>query len=349
MKLTGVSVIETGVVNRGEGLGNIATVKKIRTVDGEKGYFSPQSYKRALWGSLQENRGWSLPFVTAKRSDKDVIQKIGTIIDSEEFDFAGTMVAKVGGNSKKNYERLSTLLVDTGISVNDYDGIYKEFMTNAAIAKLHGENEGSIINKEIFHGIYLLPFGIEIDRVGVQEITTIDTKIESGDPVDVRIKKIYKALCLEDEATDERIGKWMERVESIEYYENKKKQKVTKIVLTVDERVRRIRDVLEMMGELARRIEGSIRNLAPTIAVFSLDYASPKYQILIKDYIGRKLSNGDSIDKKELTEELNKLAVNDGKTIRIADYMDYKRVINEIIKKIEAYLEADKGSSEQGE
>jgi len=140
MKLTGVFVIEAGVVNRGDGIGNIATVKKITTPEGIKVFFSPVSYKRALWRSLQQNKHWKEPMVSREGG---VVQRTGTVIDSEEFDFAGTMIAK------PKYERESVLLIDNGIAVNNYFGDM-EFMTNAAISKLYGENETNIINKEIF-------------------------------------------------------------------------------------------------------------------------------------------------------------------------------------------------------
>ena len=258
MKLTGVFVIETGVVNRGDGIGNIATVKKITTPEGIKVFFSPVSYKRALWNALQKHKGWSKPIVT---KEGGVIQRTGTIIDSEEFDFAGTMVAK------PKYEREAPFVVDNGISINNYFGDM-EFMTNMAISKLYGEDEANIINKENFYGIYLMPFGIEIDRVGVQEIKTVDTKIKESDDLKERIKKVYKALKLEKYISNEKLEKWSQLIESIEYYPE---NKTTKIILKKDERKRRLKELLEGMGELSKRLEGSERNLTPFFTSFSLE------------------------------------------------------------------------------
>jgi len=300
MKLTGVFVIETGVVNRGDGIGNIATVKKITTPEGIKVFFSPVSYKRALWRSLQQNKHWKEPMVTREGG---VVQRTGTVIDSEEFDFAGTMIAK------PKYERESTLLIDSGISVNNYFGDM-EFMTNAAISKLYGENETNIINKEIFYGIYIMPFGIEVDRIGVQEIKNLDTEINDSDSVEDKIKKVYEAFkkvdkTLKIDNIDTRIKEWVNIVESIEYDKDKK---VTKIVLTKEERERRLKDLLEGMGELSRRMEGSEKNLSPYFSVFSLEYASPKYMFLIKDYINKKILEGGYLDFNELKEELENFA-----------------------------------------
>ena len=320
MKLTGVFVIETGVVNRGDGIGNIATVKKITTPEGIKVFFSPVSYKRALWRSLQQNKHWKEPMVTREGG---VVQRTGTVIDSEEFDFAGTMIAK------PKYERESTLLIDSGISVNNYFGDM-EFMTNAAISKLYGENETNIINKEIFYGIYIMPFGIEVDRIGVQEIKNLDTEINDSDSVEDKIKKVYKALKIGN-ISDTRVKEWVNIVEGIEYDKGKK---VTKIVLTKEERKRRLKDLLEGMGELSRRMEGSERNLSPCFSVFSLEYASPKYMFLIKDYINKKILEGGYLDFNELKEDLENFARQEQKTLKIADYKNYRTVVNEIVKDI---------------
>ncbi|MFP3159585.1 MAG: type I-B CRISPR-associated protein Cas7/Cst2/DevR, partial [Hydrogenobaculum sp.] len=226
--------------------------------------------------------------------------------------------------------REATLLIDNGISVNNYFGDM-EFMTNAAISKLYGENETNIINKEIFYGIYIMPFGIEVDRIGVQEIKTLDTKISDSDDVEGKIKKVYKALKKDDEISDDRVKEWVNIVESIEYDKDKK---ITKIVLTKEERKRRLKDLLEGMGELSRRMEGSERNLSPYFSVFSLEYASPKYMFLIKDYINKKIAEGGYLDFNKLKEELENFAKQEQKTLKIADYKNYRPVANEIVKEI---------------
>lgn len=321
MKLTGVFVIETGVVNRGDGIGNIATVKKVNTPEGIKVFFSPVSYKRALWNALIQNKRWRVPLVT---KEGGVVQRTGTIIDSEEFDFAGTMVAK------PKYEREGTFLVDNGISINNYFGDM-EFMTNMAISKLYGENEANIINKENFYGVYIMPFAIELDRVGVQKIKTVDTKIKDSDTIEEKIKKIYKALNLEDKITDIHIQEWVKIIESIDYDQE---EKTTKIVLTYQERKRRVKELLEGMGELAKRIEGSERNLSPYFSAFSLDYIAPKYMLLIKDYLKKVFSDGGYLDTQDLSQKVQEFAKNEGKEIKTADYYNYNAVVNDLIKEI---------------
>lgn len=326
MKLTGVFLIETSVVNRGDGIGNIATVKKITTPDGLKVFFSPVSYKRALWSTLQASKGWSLPIVTREGG---IVQRTGTIIDSEEFDFGGTMVAKMSKKNKQRYERMATLLVDNGISINNYFGDM-EFMTNMAIARMYGENEANIINKEIFYGIYILPFGLEVDRVGVQEISGISV---DGLTTEEKIQQIYEALALEDYITPENLQRWSSRIEKIESDGNK-----TTIVLTKEERKRRIRELLEGMGEVSRRIEGSERNLSPFFAAFSLDFPSPAYYITMKDFLREKLQKGtlDNIARfrEELDNKLHEFAQNRNKNILTADYYTYPDVVARIVEQI---------------
>jgi len=310
MKLTGVFLIETGVVNRGDGIGNISTVKKITTPEGIKVYFSPQSYKRALWNSLQKNYGWSKPLVTREGG---VVQRTGTIIDSEEFDFAGTMIAK------PKYQRDSVLYVDQGVSINNFAGDM-EFMTNMGLAKLYGENEANIINRENFYGIYLLPFGIELHRIGYQEISELELKFVESDAIESKIGKIYEKLNITIDGS--KLTELKPKVESITTDNGK-----IVIKLTKEEKKKRITDLLKAMGELGRQIEGSERNLSPYFAVFSLDYATPKYLLFLKD----KLRKRESFTENDIQN----YASRDGKSVVVATHEDYNEKINSLIKEIE--------------
>lgn len=141
---------------------------------------------------------------------------------------------------------------------------------------------------------------------------------------------MYKALNINN-IPDDRIKEWVNIVESIEYDKDKK---ITKIVLTKEERKRRLKDLLEGMGELSRRMEGSEKNLSPYFSVFSLEYASPKYMFLIKDYINKKILEGGYLDFNKLKEDLENFARQEEKTLKIADYKNYRTVVNEIVKDI---------------
>ncbi len=333
-KLTGVFLIETGVVNRGGGIGHLATVKKVTTPEGMKVYFSPVSYKRALWRALQRDKGWREPFVT---NEGRIIQRTGTIIDSEEFDFGGTMIAK--NSESSGYKREAPFLVDNGISINNYCGDM-ELITNMALSKFYGEDSSELVNRENFYGIYIMPFGIELDRVGVQEIEGLDVKIREDDSLEEKIRKIYKAIPKpinkkrKLELTEEQLSQWAQPVDAIEYCE---KTKTTKIVLKKEERERRLRVLLLGMGELVRRIEGSDRNLSPFFATLSLDYIAPKYLYLIKSFVRKKINQNGYLsedDFSSLSQELQDFAKKEGKGIKTATYLDYAQVVNELIKQI---------------
>lgn len=313
-KLTGVFVIETGVVNRGDGMGNIATVKKVTTHEGIKVYFSPVSYKRALWNCLEKSAGWNSCMVTREGG---VVQRTGTIIDSEEFDFGGTMIAT------PKYSRECTLLIDKGISINNYAGD-TEFMTNMALANKYGQNEANIINKENFHGVYIMPFAIELHRVGIQEIEDIKVDFDNNDPMSKKIKKIYEALKLKDKVEPDRL---VSKVDEI-IKDNKK----IIIKLTLTERKKRISSLLSAMGELGRRIEGSERNLTPFFAAFSLDYQTPKYFLVIK----KILSENNKLEK----EDVMSFGSKESKSIHVADLDDYNTVVNDLVSEIETIWSA---------
>jgi len=235
------------------------------------------------------------------------------VIDSEEFDFGGTMIAK------PMYQRDTVLYLDNGISINSYAGDM-EFMTNMGIAKLYGENEANIINRENFYGLYLLPFGIEVDRIGVQELN-MSANLKKEDNIEQKIEKIYTALSLKEQFDSYDIETLVKRVESIEV----KNKKIT-ITLTKDEKRRRLQQLLEAMGELGRKIEGSERNLCPHLAFFSLTYATPKYLLFIKDKLIRK--------EKIEEQDIQGYAEKDGKNIIIATHENYREKIKEIIEAV---------------
>ena len=308
-KLTGVFVIETGVVNRGDGMGNIATVKKVTTHEGIKVFFSPVSYKRALWNSLEESAGWNGCMVTR---DSGVVQRTGTIIDSEEFDFAGTMIAK------PKYSRNCTFLVDKGISINNYAGD-TEFMTNMALANKYGQNEANIINKENFHGIYIMPFAVELYRVGIQEIEDIKIDYDNKDTTSNKISKIYEALKLKNKVAPDELASKVDEI-------TKEDQK-TIIKLTLAERMKRISSLLTGMGDLGRRIEGSPKNLTPFFAAFSLDYQTPKYFLAIK----KILSENNKLEKKDIVG----FGCKESKIIHVAEIDNYDQIVSTLVSEIE--------------
>ncbi|MCF6155073.1 MAG: type I-B CRISPR-associated protein Cas7/Cst2/DevR [Candidatus Brocadia sp.] len=195
--LTFTNLIEAGVVNRNDSIGNISSVKKVSTQKGVKVFFSDKAYKRAIWNRAVE-RGQENWRKSAVSSAGGVTQRISTIIDSEEFDFAGTMIAK-----PIPHNRESVLVTTYGLSINNYVSCM-EFLTNMALAKELGTDKTSIYNREHFQGLYKVSGLINLDRLGEQEIL-IPTKISddelelnAGMSVDEFLAAFYGALAYVD-------------------------------------------------------------------------------------------------------------------------------------------------------
>ena len=335
--LTGVSVIKASVVNRGAGIGVLATVKKVTFLDGQKVQFSNVSFKRAWMERMKVWDGWSEPILYRG----DVVQKDGTIIDSEEFDFTGTMIAT------KNYSRRGPLAVGKGISVNSFAGDI-DFLSNAGLVKSIGEN--NLYSKEDFYGIYLMPLAIELANVGRQTINLSNSDINESDDTKTKIIKLYRALGLEAEIEkfdEKRMTNLIKIVKDIRVNRNE----VT-IELTEQEKKRRLEQLLKGMGDLYRRIEGRIEVISPLFCAFSLSYYAPNYLYLIEDEIVRQYKqmkeNGESIftlDYESLVKKLEELEKRNGKKIYKATYMDYNITVNELINDI--FSEKDKQNEDQ--
>ncbi len=377
MKLTGVAAIESGILNRGEGLGNSATAKKTAFIDGMKVYCSPPAYKASIWTNLIEKGKFNKPLIPysklSKIDDKVVVQRTGTIVESEEVDLGGTMLANTSQGF--SYKREGSFTVDNLISINSYLGDM-DFITNGRIASIHGV-KNQIVNREMFYGLYVCNFVLEIDRVGIQLIhenyfqkndetaqeepqgESQDKKKKNKKPKVSQVNKelftsssnnveklveLYR-LCLPEETDDTREAiarKYIDRVERI-YYSEKLKSVV--IILTKEERIRRIKELLITMGELGRRMEGSYRNLVPSWVAMSLDYQFPKYYIEAKNVLSKQVREG-YLDFDELTNDILQFVENDKfdekdqKTIYIATPKNYTDTVKRIMERIEEHIDS---------
>ncbi|MCX7678560.1 MAG: DevR family CRISPR-associated autoregulator [Spirochaetes bacterium] len=194
-KITFTNLIEAGVVNRNDSIGNISSLKKISTHKGVKVIFSDKSYKRAIWERAAEKENWKRSEVS---SVGGVTQKVSTIIDSEEFDFAGTMIPK-----PIPHNRESVLTTTYGISINEYK-TFNEFLTNMALEKQLGTNKTNIYNRETFYGLYKISGVIDLDRLGEQEIlipnkiSEDELELEAGMESDTFFERLYEAIIGEN-------------------------------------------------------------------------------------------------------------------------------------------------------
>lgn len=199
--ITFTNLIEAGVVNRNDSIGNISSLKKVTTHKGVKVIFSDKAYKRAIWERTAEktdgkgNSIWRRSEVSAVGG---VTQRVSTIIDSEEFDFAGTMIAK-----PIPHNRESVLTTTYGISINEYKN-FNEFLTNMALEKQLGTNKTNIYNRETFYGLYKISGVINLDRLGEQEIlipskiSEDELELEAGMEFDVFSERLYNAIIGDD-------------------------------------------------------------------------------------------------------------------------------------------------------
>jgi len=203
-KITFTNLIEAGVINRNDSIGNISSVKKVSTHKGVKVFFSDKAYKRAIWERLakkkddKDNPLWRRSEVS---SVGGVTQRVSCIIDSEEFDFAGTMIAK-----PIPHNRESVLTTTYGISINEYKSC-TEFLTNMALEKQLGTNKTNIYNRETFYGLYKISGVIDLDRLGEQEIlipkkiSEDELELQEGMSWDEFIEALYNAI-FKDSAPD---------------------------------------------------------------------------------------------------------------------------------------------------
>lgn len=162
--LTFTGLIETGVINRNDsGAGGYAPAKKLITHKGTKVFFSDKSYLSALWdhaASPEFSGDWT---PSAASANNGPAQRVSTIIDSEEFDFGGTMITK-----GIKHQRDRALLVTKGMSLNNHKG-FIEFLTNMRLSSKAGTTANPY-QREEFHGIYKLSGILKLDAVGEQEI-----------------------------------------------------------------------------------------------------------------------------------------------------------------------------------
>jgi len=173
------------------------------TAWGIKPFWSDKMYKRALYDCLrmQNNDEWHASEVS---SVGGVQQKVSTIIDSEEFDFAGTMVPK-----PFPYSRLRCFAPTPGIALGVYKGD-TEMITNMGLVKCSNNPDAktSILNRDVFYGIYKVSGVIDLDAVGEQTIIIPQkVSIQDIDPDDIDLADMSSFLSKVFEVVKEKMEK----------------------------------------------------------------------------------------------------------------------------------------------
>ena len=166
--LTFTAIFLAESANYGEGIGNVATLKKISRNRGEQyTYISRQAIRYNIVEQLDENKA----NVKAEGSgDKKVIQFSAetTIKDYPELDFFGYMKTIKGDNSKN---RSAIVRLSNAVSLETFKGDL-EFLTNKGLVDRIDRNEKvfpNIAQAEIHKSYYKYTVTIDLDKIGNEE------------------------------------------------------------------------------------------------------------------------------------------------------------------------------------
>ena len=182
--LTFTAVFLAQSANYGEGIGNVAALKKISRNRGEQyTYISRQ----AIRYNIIEQLGEPLSPVKKDTGDKDVIQFSidAKISEYPELDFFGYMKTTKGENSKN---RSAIVRLSNAVSLETFKGDL-EFLTNKGLADRAGEFP-NIAQAEIHKSYYKYTLTIDLDKIGVDELDNINKEKAR------RVKKLLDTISL---------------------------------------------------------------------------------------------------------------------------------------------------------
>ena len=190
--LTFTAIFLAESANYGEGIGNVATLKKISRNRGEQyTYISRQAIRYNIVEQLDENKA----NVKAEGSgDKKVIQFSAetTIKDYPELDFFGYMKTIKGDNSKN---RLAIVRLSNAVSLETFKGDL-EFLTNKGLVDRIDRSEKvfpNIAQAEIHKSYYKYTVTIDLDKIGIDELDGIEIENEEKAR---RVNKLLDTISL---------------------------------------------------------------------------------------------------------------------------------------------------------
>ncbi|HOQ16842.1 MAG TPA: type I-B CRISPR-associated protein Cas7/Cst2/DevR [Defluviitaleaceae bacterium] len=167
--LTISMIFEAESANYGEGIGNVASLKKVARGNGEQyTYISRQ----AIRYNIIEQLGEELAKVQAEGSgDKKVIQFApdSTIKDYPEIDFFGYMKTKKGEGS---VTRSAKVRLSNAVSLETFKGDL-DFLTNKGLADRLNENM-NLAQSEIHKTYYRYTITIDLDQIGIDAQDNIE-------------------------------------------------------------------------------------------------------------------------------------------------------------------------------
>ena len=190
--LTFTAIFLAESANYGEGIGNVATLKKISRNRGEQyTYISRQAIRYNIVEQLDENKA----NVKAEGSgDKKVIQFSAetTIKDYPELDFFGYMKTIKGDNSKN---RSAIVRLSNAVSLETFKGDL-EFLTNKGLVDRIDRSEKvfpNISQAEIHKSYYKYTVTIDLDKTGIDELDGIEIENEEKAR---RVNKLLDTISL---------------------------------------------------------------------------------------------------------------------------------------------------------
>ena len=190
--LTFTAIFLAESANYGEGIGNVATLKKISRNRGEQyTYISRQAIRYNIVEQLGENKA----NVKAEGSgDKKVVQFSAetTIKDYPELDFFGYMKTVKGDNSKT---RSAIVRLSNAVSLETFKGDL-EFLTNKGLVDRIDRNEKvfpNIAQAEIHKSYYKYTVTIDLDKIGIDELDEIEIENEEKAR---RVNKLLDTISL---------------------------------------------------------------------------------------------------------------------------------------------------------
>ncbi|MFV0578607.1 MAG: type I-B CRISPR-associated protein Cas7/Cst2/DevR [Fusobacterium ulcerans] len=162
--LTMTIIFEAESANYGEGIGNVATLKKMSRGNGDQyTYISRQ----AIRYNMMEQYGEKLAEVEAMGSgEKKVIQfsEKATIEEFPEIDFFGYLKTAKGTSGKK---RSAKVRLSNAVSTETFKGDL-DFLTNKGLADRIDENM-NIAQAEIHKSYYVYTIAIDLDQIGIDD------------------------------------------------------------------------------------------------------------------------------------------------------------------------------------
>lgn len=156
-------IVEAESANYGEGIGNVASLKKISRKSGEQyTYISRQALRYNIIEQLNEK-------LTPTSVEKEVVQFApeATILDYPEIDFFGYMKTKKGEGSTT---RSAVVRLSNAISLEPFKGDL-DYLTNKGLAdRTNGEKKGmNIAQAEIHRSYYRYSIAIDLDKIGIDK------------------------------------------------------------------------------------------------------------------------------------------------------------------------------------